>query len=276
MDRTFLKSFFLLLAVILAGCGPQPVDDVPVLCDGKATVAEVLAELDEQRANAVSIRSKGKCKVQWTDEDSKVQSEDLVIELRFSPPDRLFLDGRVLNQEVMRLGSNPEQFWVRMKPKEISVYQWGLWRDADNCDSHQLINPRNVLEALGMVSVDDSYVLLHDGYHDILTLTDEAGRIVKRVYVSCVDYRVARIEYYNGGMISVVVELSDHVAVENSAVASRISITNFGSNNMRADIDLKGVRLFEDPKPKLFIKPSEKGFRDVYKLNENCEFVKQD
>lgn len=276
MIKTSREFLLLLLAGLLVGCTPAPIDDTTPICSGKASIQEAVEVLNFQRQQAESIRSYGKCKVQWTDGDGKVHPpENMDVKLVFSPPDKLFFDGRVLNQEVMRLGSNSEEFWVRMKPKEISRYQWGTWKDARKCKSHELINPRNMLEALGMVTVDDSYVLSNDGFHDILTLTDEAGRKAKRVFVSCDDYLVRKVEYYNNGLVSVVIELDDYAKVGKSKVARGISITNLESSNMHIAIELKSVRLFENPKPKLFERPSAAGFRDVLKLNDECEFIIQ-
>ena len=273
MIKSSREILLLLLAGLLVGCTPVPIAGTDTLCTDKASIQEAVEALNIQRQQAESVEAHGDCKVRWVTGEGKTKREKLNVVLRFCPPDKLFFDGRVLNQEVMRLGSNSEEFWVRMK--EASRYQWGTWKDARKCKSHELINPGNMLEALGMVTVDDSYTLSNDGFHDILTLTDGQGRNVKRVHVSCDDYLVRKIEYYNNGIVSVVIELDDYTKVGKSNVARSISITNLESTSMYIKIELKSIRPFANPKPKLFERPSAAGFRDVLKLNDECEFIIQ-
>ncbi|MCK4999773.1 MAG: hypothetical protein KAS23_09565, partial [Anaerohalosphaera sp.] len=229
---------------------------------------------------SLPVQGRGKCRVSWI-EDNKTKDYDLQVDLRFCPPDRLYLNGTYLSKEYLRAGTNAEEFWLRMK--EMEIYQWGKWEDAQACPSHQLMNPANLLDALGQVKIDESYKLSNEGAYDVFTLTDEVGLKVKRVYVYCCEYTVRKIEYYGGdGLVSVSIDLDDYTTVDEDSrtkVPGRISIVNIESGSMKIDVTLnKGVKVFKNPKDALFDrdKCTTRGIENVYKLNSDCRFEKQE
>ena len=267
------------LCVLVPGCAAPPVAHRPTLCPGKRTIAEAIAALQGHRENIRPIKAGGKLHLEWYDGEGKAHQENLNINLRFYPPGRVYFRGDTLLGEAIRLGANAEEFWILMKPKEISTYKWGRRPQAEVCLQQHWLNPQNLFEALGMVSVDAGWSLSNQGDFDILTKTGPAGNRLKRIYVDCCDYAAGRIEYFDGnGKLAIALELDDYTQVgDGAAVPTRIGITHYDTNTV-VNITLKNVKLFE-PSPKqlvgLFSRPELKGFEHVHRLNEDCEFAEQ-
>ncbi|MHC4702069.1 MAG: hypothetical protein ACYTFQ_16005, partial [Planctomycetota bacterium] len=157
--------------MILAGCAPE-MRTVKEICPGKRSVDEALAALQAQAQNAVSLKASGQCRVELPVEGKKKpQKENLDVRLRVNPPSQIYLWGdKPLVPNAVVLGSNEEEFWLAIRPKEISRYVWGRW-DEQGSAGRLVINPRTLLEALGMSEVDprEDWSLSNEGAFDVLT-----------------------------------------------------------------------------------------------------------
>jgi hypothetical protein len=266
------------LCVLISGCAAPRVEQAPVICADKS-VGQLVQVFQRHRENVRPLRAGGNLHLMWYDSEEKEHEENLNIDLRFCPPDRIYFRGNSILGEVVRSGANAEQFWIMMKPKEISTYQWGMRSHVETCHSKQWLNPRNLFEALGMLWVDAGWSVSGGGALQALTRASDRGDVIQKVYFGCSDYLARRIEYYDHeGRAAVVLEMDGYRSVGDAApVPTRISITHYETNTV-ADITLKNVKLFE-PSPKqlvgLFTRPEPKGFEHVFKLNENCGFVEQ-
>ena len=281
------KNFVLFLAIapvaslclFISSCAAPRVEGPPGICPGKKTVGQALEILQHRRENVKPVRAGGSMSIRWYDGQEKTHRENLNIDLRFYPPDRLYLGGRSILGEVVRLGANADQFWVLMRPKEISTYQWGARSHVEMCRGKQWMNPQNFFEALGVLSVDANWLLSAEGDFDVLTRTGSRSKVVEKIYVNCSSYLAQRIEYYGAEeQVVLILELNDYMQPADAApVPTRISITHLETNTA-AEVTLKNVKLFE-PSPKqlagLFTRPEPKGFEHVFELNENCEFIQQ-
>jgi hypothetical protein len=267
------------LCVFFAGCATPPSVRPPVICPGKRTIAEAIVTLQRHRGNIRPIKAGGDLRLEWYDNEKRPHQESMNINLRFYPPGRVYFRGDTLLGEAIRLGANAEEFWILMKPEEISTYKWGRRTQAEVCLQQHWLNPQNLFEALGMVSIDEGWSLSNQGDFDIFTKTGPAGNRLKRIYVDCCDYAAGRIEYFDGnGKLTISLELDSYTQVGDGAtVPTRIGITHYDTNTV-VNITLKNVKLFE-PSPKqlvgLFSRPEPKGFEYVYRLNDDCEFSEQ-
>jgi hypothetical protein len=266
------------LCVFISGCAVPVVEQAPGICADKS-IGEVIQILRRRRENVRPVRAGGNLHLRWYDVENKEHEENLNIDLRFCPPDRIYFRGNTILGETVKLGANADEFWILMKPKEISTYQWGARSHVETCRPRQWLNPQCIFEALGVLLVDTTWSVSGDDDLQALTRTGGKGDVVQKVYVGCGDYLARRIEYYNyeGGM-ALELELEAYRPVGDAApVPTRINIAHYETNTV-ADITLKNVKLFE-PSPKqlagLFARPEPKGFEHVFKLNENCEFVEQ-
>jgi hypothetical protein len=160
------------------------------------------------------------------------------------------------------VGSNAEEFWLAMRPKEISAYYWGRWDQAGNVEG-LIINPRLVLEAFGIIVRPDAgadsglWSLRNEGPYDILTLRSDAGGVREKVYVYACDYLVHKIEYFDpDGPIIAVMELEDYVSLRESGfeVPKRIRVMTMSDAEHEDSIDVR------------FSSWEEKGLSDAAKV----------
>lgn len=271
------QAVVIAVSVFLSGCAAVPTKQAAVeICDGKETIAQAVAVLNEHRQTITAIQARGHCIIRWHDDKKKEHTEKPEVVLVFYPPGYLYFRGNVLGQEVIRLGSNAEEFWFRMKPREISHYQWGKRCDVARCNGLGRFNPDNLLEALGMVSVDEDWALSNQARYDVLTLFD-GEKVRKRIHVDSCDYLVRKIEYFDAdGNAAVTIELDGYTETSDGAVvATKINIINQEFDGMTVDINLKNVKPAKPFKAGLFQRPPSKGFEYVYQLNDYCQWIRQ-
>ena len=225
--------------LVLAGCGPdlrKPLE----ICPGKNSVAEALAALQSQSENMVSLYARGKSRLEYYD-NGKKRKENLDVKILVKSSDEIYLRGDMsIVQKAIILGSNEREFWLAIKPKEISAYWWGQWSDLDS-SQNLLINPKTLLEALGVAETDvqADWSLSNKGPFDILTKRDD-GVIIKKIYVYCCDYTIRKIEYYDfNGQALACMELEEYKEVtENFFVPGLIEVTTFGPNQKEDSISI--------------------------------------
>ncbi|MHC5060301.1 MAG: hypothetical protein ACYTFK_04355 [Planctomycetota bacterium] len=284
-----LGDFILPLTIVLtataclffAGCAAPRVDEYlpPAVCPDKKTVGQALEILQRRKEDVMPVRAGGNMTVQWPEGENKTHRENLVVDLRFYPPGRIYFRGNNVLGEAVRLGADNDQFWMLMKPKEISTYHWGKRRDIERCAGSRWMNPQNFIEALGVLSVDGDWSLSNQGDFDILTKSSPGRGIAKKIHLNCSDYLARRIEYYDDrGQVALTLELNDYTRPAGAApVPTKINVTHHEADTV-VEVTLKNIRLFE-PSPKqlsgLFTRPESKGFENVFELNENCEFIRQ-
>jgi hypothetical protein len=287
MVKSKTIPIFVLLAICMAGCGPQ-VKKPLKLCPGKATAEESITALGGQGKNLMPLTASGDCTI-VIDVDGKLQpSEGLRVQVRIEPPANVYLQGSSILGKAVELGANDSEFWFTLRPKDIRMYMWGAWADEGvrECLDKLWMGPRTWLEAFGIVKVVSSadasgiWELSHEGPFDILSRKDRSGRMTKKVYIYCCDYLVRKIEYFDDkGREAAVVELDDYVAVVKGGgwkVPRNIHIQN--SKSEIIDVELKNVEKgqFDDKqRQRLFNKPTTEGFEHVGKMNSACEFAEE-
>ena len=293
-NRTDIISFiFAALTVgvlLLGGCQPplrEPLGPDIKLLKGKPDIAAAVAAINAHRQFVKPIRAGGNCLIEWFDDDGKKHKENPAIQLRLVPPDHLYFSGDILGGEAIRFGTNVAEFWFRIKPKEVSSYWWGKRAIARACGGQGQLGPESLLEALGVVEVDETWTLSSRPGYDILTLTDYAETPIKRIEVDWRDYLVRKIEHFDAsGEISVVVNMSEYNdgtgELAGIVVPTRIIIAylNMPNGGLMTDITLRDLKPFRPSeaqmKGKLFKRPPEKGFKNIYELDKDCKFTKQE
>ena len=266
----------LLAVVVLCGCqGPQRRSFDDMDCPGKATIDEAVRLLALQKQNVQPLKVMADCTISWRDSDGRDKNENVDGRLLFMPPDKLLFQGNKFGK--VQFGTNETEFWLLVEP-ELDAYWFGSKARADRCTETMLINPTNIAEALGIVDVTADWKLHHRGNYDILDLI-ENGKKVKRVYINTCDYHIEVIEYFDADeMKKVSIELSDYTRGDNGIVVpSRIwagYYDKLGIDESSVEIELKQVRALPTKKQKkeLFVRPSPDGYKEVHRLNEQCEF----
>ncbi|MCJ7693175.1 MAG: hypothetical protein MUO22_07150 [Sedimentisphaerales bacterium] len=262
------------LLVILWGCAPQE-QIAKCECPGSRSAAESLSNLELQSEKAVSVKANGQCLLHYYDEEAKLQKENFAVKLWVNPPSEIYLQGDVgFNGKGIVLGSNAEEFWLAIRPKEISGYWWGKWDEQEDI-AKVVINPKVLLEAVGVseVSCRDSWSLSKEGGFDVLTKRN--GSVESRkVYVDTCDYLVRRIEYFDlKGQRAAFAELDSYKeVVEGFSVPCFIRIVNEGGNSedtVEITLNLKPAKktsFNEKQQAVLFGRPEPRGFEHVYKI----------
>jgi len=290
-----LRLYFYYAAAILifAGCAPEiqkPVEVVP----GKESVAEALSVLKARSQNAVPLLAKGRCLLRYYDTDKKKhKKEPLTVRVLVKPPIEIYLQGdATLVHKAIVLGSNEREFWLLLKPKEISKYWWSQWSEQDSSEG-LLINPRTVFEALGIMDIDaeENWSLSNEGAFDVLTrreppflLSQEStGVVTKKIYIYSRDYLVKKIVYLDSqGRAIAYTELDGYREVsERFFVPTSIKIIAFGQNDgeesLSINLDLKSikpVKFTERQQNVYFNPPPQRGFKHIL-VNEGGKWIEQ-
>jgi hypothetical protein len=261
----------------VGSCAPEAREPLRV-CPGKATAAEALSILGSRTRNAVALKANGQCLL-WYYLDRKKHSENFPVKLWLNPPVEIYLQGDVaFNPRGVVLGSNKNEFWLAIRPKEVSSYYWGRW--AEKSDLHNLmLSPKIVLEALGIAEVGDyeaslqNWSLSSPRAFDVLTRHTDEGRIVRTMHVYKCDYLVRKIEYFDAdGSCAAIVELDDYrQVVDGFSVPASIKITRPGKSGQddSVTINLNSIRsatLSKKQRDFLFTRPEPEGFKHVYKV----------
>lgn len=265
-------------ALILAGCGPQIQQPLRIF-PPKQTIDQSIAQLAANTDKLQPIRAWGSCLFRYTVDD-KNHKENFSVKLWFSPPKNIYLQGDVaLDPTAICLGSNEEEFWFSIKP-QISTYWWARYEEIEHCFGNYLVNPANLLEALGAVIIDEpsDWNLSKDGEFDILTRTNSLNIATKKIYVNSRDYLPRKIEYYNGlGQLKLVTELDKYKKLEEGFYLPRwIKITTIeaGENGDSIRIKFNSLKKKEFSQ-KIFQRPLPKRFKTIEKLGADCQWTEQ-
>ena len=276
---SFIGQCALLLVLSLCGCqGPQslPVAVPKVQCPGKMTVIDAAAALAKQQTQLGPMRASTRCVMQWRDDKNKSRQEPVDGRVWFIPPDKVIFRGDKFGKEVS-FGVNAAEFWLRVKP-EMDTYWYGTRPQAHACAHVMPMNPADLAEAIGIVQIDTRWELFHRKGLDILTLS-ENGRLLKRVFIECCNYRIERVEYFDSaGHITAATDLSDYAMIgDGMTLPSKIRLTAYDSGKADSSVEfqLQQARRFEptDRQMQLFQRPGRDGYGTVLRLNENCDFM---
>ena len=280
--RIILYILFVTAALTLAGCA-LPTKEPMRICPGAGSIENALELLNSHKANIKPIKANGKLIYKQYHNGKRKSKESIDTKLRYYPPDHLFFQGNYIAGQAFKLGANQNQFWLRIK-LDVNSYWYGSRNLGWKCNKLlKLISPDNLTEAIGLVNLDDSMKLSNRNGYDILTSYTDTATPAKKVYINCCSYLVTKIEYFDiDGQISVIVELNNYTnTADGIVIPAKIRFTSFDSDTDKTQLDItfKNVKLFS-PKPKilndpLFKLPPTKGFKNIYQLNENCQFIKQ-
>lgn len=267
-----------LMLMLMAGCSPVQ-EEIRVTCPGREDISQVVPILEQRAASLKTVRASGKCTITWYDRNNRKRQEKPDLNLIFHPDDVIYMKGNTVLGEMFHLGTNSEEFWLRMKPNEISKYWSGLRRDLRNCSEAMWINPDNLIEGLGVLKIDDKWFLSHDDGYDVLTRLQQSGKLLKQVYIDCCGYHVKKIEYHDSsGRMAARMELNDYEQIEEGfLLPGSIKITLFSKSgsNPSIEMSLKNINIM-NPTESQIARMSKKidpgGVKDIYRLNSLCEF----
>ena len=281
MSHKLKLLLFVPALMLLFGC-PQPPTEISGrrICPGKANIAEAVRLLALQKQNVQPFTAPAECTISWRQTDGTEKDENVPGKLAFVPPDKIYFKGDKFGE--VRFGTNETEFWLRSKAGDMDSYWWGDKRQARMCREILLFDPANIAEAFGVVQVTTDWKLWHRDGYDILDLFN-AGKREKRLYVNTCDYHIELIEYFDTQQLKKAsVELNSYTTSrEGFMVPSNIRLAYYDEDGLEessVQIKLKNIQSLppEKQSKKLFARPARDGYKNVYRLNENCKFEIQE
>lgn len=258
--------------LLIAGCGPVVTGPVRT-CPPMGSAGEATAVLAERAGRAVPLRANGQCLLRYYVE-GKEHRENFAVKLWVNPPGEIYLQGDIaFDATGIVLGSNDEEFWFWIKPKQVSRYWYGKWSQAGGA-GEMIINPSLALEAFGMADTGGGrWSLSSENDCDVLTKTNKRGVILKRIHISRCGYLVSEIEYFDdGGDLSARAEFDKYVDVGDGFFVPRMikmvtAAKDGGQDSARLTLDsVRPVLLNEKQRQRLFVRPQPQGFEHVYQI----------
>lgn len=267
-----LVYFSFVISVLLTGC-LAPLQQGKI-CPPAQSFNDVFSPLGTHSSAVIPFRTTGSCHLKYKTPDKKT-NENFSIKIWFLPPDRIRLHGDIaFDPKGLDLGSNTDEFWLALRPKDFRSYYWGQWLQQSN-DQFLLINPKTLVEAFGVTNLVDAnlWVLEQDNAFDSLIKKDADGNIVKKLFVNrCTKY-VEKIEYYQRtGRVVTAVNLQKYRNITaDFAVPSKISITTCPDDKTVATFlfsldSFKPQNFTQQQLDIIFTRPTTKGFEHVYKI----------
>jgi hypothetical protein len=261
----------LALVLLFAGCAaptPKPIR----FCPGKQTASEAIEALNLRSQQVMPVRASGQCLLRYRLE-GKSRKENFPVKLWVNPPGEVYLQGDVaFDATGLVFGSNSDEFWFWLKPKEISSYWWGRWTQADDLRGLAL-SPSAVLDAFGAVKLRNGDWSLTHGQYDILWLHNAQGDLRERIFIEPCDYVVSKIEYFNSsGVIAASAEFSEYKKIADGFFTPQlIKITAFAEDDIKNSVEISLssinlVRLNEQQRQRLFVRPGPQGFEHIYQI----------
>ena len=242
-------------------------------CPGKTTADEAIAVLKSRREKATPIHATGQCLLRYHVE-GKVRKENFPVKLWVNPPYEIYLQGDVaFDATGLVFGSNADEFWFWLKPKEVSSYWSGKWSQAGIWNG-LAVTPVIALEAFGSVDIrNGDWTLSRYGNLDLLILRNDRGVILQKRYIEPCDYVVTKMERFDeSGDIYLKAEFAGYEkTAEGFLTPSRIKIVTVskGSGEDSADISLSSVKpaeLSAQQRQRLFVRPLPRGFDHIYRV----------
>ncbi|MBN1803959.1 MAG: hypothetical protein JW837_01790 [Sedimentisphaerales bacterium] len=240
------------------------------------SVRESLQTLQANSKNVTSIKSNGNCLLRYYS-DGKKRKESFRVTVVGNPPHQIYLQGNIkFDARGIVMGANEQEFWLAVKPSEVSSYWSGQWSQVEGSEG-LMISPKVVLEALGIVTLADeddiaNWSLSNEGPYDILMEQDDKGNVLKRLYVYACDYLIHKIEYLDAfGTPEVIAELDRYTeVVEGFKVPELILISRITDDQTEsAKISLSNTKEFPITPQRariLFNPPDSEGFKNKREL----------
>ncbi|MHC4271214.1 MAG: hypothetical protein ACYST2_02735, partial [Planctomycetota bacterium] len=198
----------------MTGCAPDLKVKLPTqVCIGKQAPALSFDALNANLPDITAVKGHGQCLLKYESGDIK-EKMNFPVKLWAQTPGRFYLQGNIaLDARALIVGSNEDDFWLSIKPKEISGYWWGKWDDGNRAED-LIISPKILLEVLGIKPFErhqtQAWTLSNDGVFDILSYVDASEKLRKKVYIYCCDYTIRKIEYFDvDEELAVVVEMGN-------------------------------------------------------------------
>lgn len=265
--------------LILTGCAPDIKVKMPTrTCPGKENSAYALQTLNSKVSDVSAVKGHGQCLLKYQIE-GKTEKLNFPVKLWAQQSDSFYMQGDIaFDPRALVVGSNEKEFWLSVKPKEISGYWWGRWADGNRTED-LLISPKMLLEVLGISPIDyqaiQQWTLSNSGVFDILAQIDGSGKLRQKIYVYCCDYTIRKVEYFDvNEELAAVVKMDKFKKFSQDLTApTRINIVSSKEADPYVEVYInlavvKPTELNEKQQRGLFVLPPTRGFKNIYRIIE--------
>jgi len=258
-------------AQFCGGCVSQR-QAVVKICPGAESAEQLLSSLNLHSQRLVPFRANGRCLWKQSIAGKSNHKESFSVKLWVSPPGRLRLQGDIaFDPKGLVLGANEQEYWLAIRPKQISGYWWGQWSQINDANKLK-ISPKVLLETFGIVDIDvkkDWYLSKEAGF-DILTKIN-GGIEAKKIYALSCTGRVGKIEYFGpDGQIIIAAEtdryrevIEDFFVPASIRIISRIEDKSEDSFVITLT-DIRPAEFNAKQQDKLFSRPDIRGFEHIF------------
>jgi len=263
---------FAAVIVILVGCAPR--QKPPEVSPVRKSLAEVLSDLSSRSESAPPFKANGGFRLQYYIDDKKYK-QGFPMKLWVNPPDEIYLQGDIVfDPQGLVAGSNKYEFWLAIKPKEISSFWWGQWQ-GQNFPQRLMFSPKKLLEALGLADIHSgqNWTSSGNGPIEVLTKQNEQGTVIRKIHISNPDCLVKTIEYFDdNGIATAITELDEYKSVlQDFSVPTVTRITKLTGSDTQDSVEItlgsiKPVDLTDKQRRRLFTRPEPLDFKHIYRI----------
>ncbi|MBM4018339.1 MAG: hypothetical protein FJ288_08455 [Planctomycetes bacterium] len=239
-----------LAAILLAGCGPTRGPAAPAAEPLRLAPAEVIARHNAWADSVQHIWSRAAVRLVIPRDDGGNGRDryDMDGHLFLAKPDRLFLHGQVLGQEVFKLGMNQERFWLWIRPKVNAVW---TGRRGEAGERQFILAPADLAAALGVFRIDlepqtPAALEAQPGAYVLTLQRRAAGGVLpaRRTWLDRRTLRPRRIDLFDeAGAPAVMAELLAYERIGEIDVCTTYRIRFYGEEEVGLVLFLSAVRL---------------------------------
>jgi len=260
--RFALRGLPVILALVLlaaAGCGPTR-GPLAAPAGPQLTPAEVLAAHNAWAGSIGRLWSRAAISLIMPRGESRGERVryDTEGHLFLVKPDRLFLHGQVLGQEVFKLGMNDERFWLWIRPRVNAIW---TGRRGGESERRFILAPADLLAVLGVfpieLAADEPAAFDTQPRQYVLTQQRIFGGEkvpLKRTWFDRQTLRPVRIDLFDesGGRVAMA-ELMRYERIGQTDVCTAYRMRFYGEDQVDLVLQLSDVRLDKEPAAAVFV-----------------------
>jgi hypothetical protein len=243
---------------LLCGCGPArgPAPSPPAAALGPA---DVIAAHNAWADSIERVWSRAAIYLSFpTGEPNKARlQQDLDGHLFVVKPDRLFLHGQILGQEIFTIGMNPDKYWLWVRPQVDTVW---VGKRGGPGERRFIVSPEDLMSALGIFRIDlgagGMAAFTAQRQHYLLSEDRRfgSGRApVRRVWFDPRTLRPVRVDLYDGaGKCILMAEMMRYEKAGPTDVCTVYRARFYGDAEVALVLRLSAVSLEKAIKPQVF------------------------
>jgi hypothetical protein len=243
----------------LSGCGPVRTPAAPE-AGALLAPADVLRLHNEWADSVRHLWSRAEFLLNFPRGQGSENRKQFDIEghLFVEKPDKLFIHGQVVGQEMFQMGMNPEQYWLWIRPDVNTVW---IGRRGGSGEKRLVMPPEALMTALGVFHIepapDASAVFIVQERCYILCESRDVGGTKtpsRRIWFDRRTLRPLRIDLFDDtGRRVLFAELLKYERIGTTDVCTVYRARNYRDEEVDVVIQLSGASLEKKPNPAVYV-----------------------